>query len=265
MEAAPPLRRWELTNTRYLLGPAAFVDSLNQQLDAGKGRFRIATRFDLAAKTGVDQSVPQSEQVTAVITTNGQLAVIDFTGALPRAKLYSSWKVSTNEAAKLQDWSKSIQQRVRQEEASALAAQNQADLATLHELAEKEFDPAQTVLLAEQLPVAPGTNQNAGEVRFESYAPKHIVLAAKANAPAVLLLNDKYDPNWKVTVDGKPASLLRCNFIVRGVFLEKAGEHRVEFVFQPPLTGLYVSLASIVIALGLIAYVGFVKPAPKLA
>lgn len=50
---APPLRRWELSNTRYLLGPAAFVESLNQQLDTGKSRFRIALRFDLARKIGV--------------------------------------------------------------------------------------------------------------------------------------------------------------------------------------------------------------------
>ncbi len=256
---APPFRRWELSNTRYLLGPSAFVDALNQQLDPGKGRFRIATRFDLAAKTGLDQSVPQSEQVTTVINTNGQLAVIDFTGALPRAKLYANWRVSTNDAAVLQDWSKTIQQRVTKDLASALAGQNMTDLATLHDLAEKNFDPAQTVLLAEPLP-APGTNQTVGEVKFESYAPKHIVLKATATSPCVLLLNDKFDPNWKVTVDGQSTKLLRCNFIVRGVFLDKAGEHRVEFKYQPPLTGLYISLVSMVVALGLLAYVGLVKP-----
>jgi uncharacterized membrane protein YfhO len=144
--------------------------------------------------------------------------------------------------------------------ASALAAQSLTDLATLHELADPAFDPAQTVLLAEPLPIAPGTNQSAGEVKFESYAPKQIVLAAKANAPAVLLLNDKYDPNWKVTVNGQPAKLLRANFIVRGVFLEKAGEHRVEFKYQPPLIGLYVSLASVAAALALLGYVVFAKP-----
>ena len=26
-------RRWQLTNTRYLLGPAGFLDVLNEQLD----------------------------------------------------------------------------------------------------------------------------------------------------------------------------------------------------------------------------------------
>ena len=65
----------------------------------------------------------------------------------------------------------------------------------------------------------------------------------------MLLLNDKYDPNWQVWVDGQPAPLLRCNFIMRGVSLTP-GEHTVEFHFLPPAGSLYVSLAAV--ALGLI-------------
>jgi hypothetical protein len=257
MAFAPPLRRWELSNTRYLLGPTALLDLLNQQLDTGKSRFRIATRFDPLAKPGTTGQ--RLEQITTAINTNGQFAVFDFTGALPRAKLYANWKVSTNNPTLLQDWAKSFQARgLSQEMSSALVAQPVADLATLHELADKEFDPGQMVLLAESLPVPPGNNQNPSEVRFVSYAPKHIVLATKASAPCVLLLNDKYDPNWIVTVDGQPAKMLRCNFIMRGVFLGQPGEHRVEFKFQPPLTGLYVSLAAIVVALGLLGYLAIV-------
>jgi hypothetical protein len=246
---ASPLRKWELTNTRYLIGPAAFLGSMNQQLDAGKGRFGIATRFDLAQKTGVDQSVPSLEQITTVSNTNGQMAVFDFAGALPRAKLYTNWKISTNEPAKLREWVKGIQPRVPPDWGQALDSQTDADLATLHELADPAFNPAEAALLPKPLPVAATTNQNAGDVKFESYAPKHIVLTAKANAPCLLLLNDKYDPHWKVTVNGQPTELLRANFIVRGVFLEKAGEHRVEFKYQPPLTGLYVSLTAVGVAL----------------
>lgn len=254
MVFAPPLRRYELSNTRYLLGPAAFVESLNQQLDAGKARFGVATQFDLAAKPEVDRSLPQSEQVTTVINTNGQMAVYDFAGALPRAKLYTNWKVSTNDPAKLREWVKSIQPRVPQEWGQALAAQSDTDLATIRELTDPAFDPMQTVLLSEPLPAAPSTNQPAGTVKFESYAPKHLVLSANATAPSVLLLNDKFDPNWNVTVDGKPTKLLRANFIVRGVFLDQPGEHRVEFRYQPPLKGLYISLASDGVALALLGY-----------
>jgi hypothetical protein len=247
------LRRWELTNTRYLIGPTPFLDFLNQQFDAGRNRFRIALQFNLAVKPGV--AGQRAEEITTVISTNGALALFDFTGALLRAKLYSNWKVSTNDPARLREWVKGIQPRVPKDMGDALASQSQTDLATLHELADPAFNPAETVLLADPLPLPPGTNQNPGEVKYESYAPKHIVLSARANGPAVLLLNDKYDPNWKVTMNGQPVKLLRANFIVRGVFLDKAGEHRVEFKFQPPLTGLYISLAALLAGLGVLGYV----------
>lgn len=254
---AAPLRHWQLSNTRYLLGPTAMLDFLNRQFDTGKSRFSIALQFDPIAKPGT--SGQRLEEISTSISTNGQFAVFDFAGALPRAKLYANWKVSTNDPVKLQEWVKGVQARSPKDWGNALAAQTTNDLAILHELADPAFDSAQTVLLAEPLPVAPGTNDNPGEVKFESYAPKHIVLAAKASAPSVLLLNDKFDSNWHVTVDGQPAKLLRCNFIVRGVFLDKAGEHRIEFKYQPSLTGLYVSLTAVVIGLGLLGFVCFMK------
>ena len=63
--------------------------------------------------------------------------------------------------------------------------------------------------------------------------PKDIMFDAQAATPAVLLLNDKFDPYWHVLVDGKPAELLRCNFIMRGVYLTP-GQHTVEFLIKSP-------------------------------
>lgn len=260
------LRRWELSNTRYLFAPTNALEALNRQLDPGRNRFRIALRFDPVAKPGTTGQ--GAEEITAAVHANGQMALFDFAGALPRAKLYTRWKVSTNDAVGVQNWLTNLQARLTQSRAprewvTALGAQSPTDLATLKELADPAFDPAQTALLAEPLPVAPGTNENAGEVRFESYKPKHIVLSAKATAPCVLLLNDKFDPNWHVTVDGQPAKLLRANFIVRAVFLEKPGEHRIEFKFQPPLTGLYVSTATVVAGLALLGYLTWAGRRPE--
>jgi uncharacterized membrane protein YfhO len=63
-----------------------------------------------------------------------------------------------------------------------------------------------------------------------------------------LLLNERTGPNWQVSVDNKPAKLLRCNYFVRGVYVDK-GEHTVEFKFRPPLGSLFVSLAGMGIGL----------------
>ncbi len=224
-------RRWTLTNTRYLLGAAGFVEVLNREMDPVKQRFRSAMNFNIVPRPGVINPTGL-EQLTAVPSTDGQYGLIEFTGALPRAGLYSGWQVMTN------------------------------DQAGLKVLTSPEFDPAVSVIVAESTPPPPAlnTNRTVQPVEFVSYEPKHIVIKAKAPGNAVLLLNDHYDPNWKVLVDGKPEKLLRCNFIMRGVQLA-AGEHRVEFLFQPPVRSLYVSLAALAVG-GLLA--GYLLIAPRL-
>ena len=212
-------RRWQLTNTRYLLGSASSLDTLNAELDPALHRFRIARSFDIVPKPGFAldsapgpsvQRATKLEELTAVFNTNGQYAIFDFTGALPRAKIYSHWQVITN------------------------------DQATLEQLGTAGFDPEQTVLVNTALPGSQATesaDRNAaqgGTVEFASYASKHIVLKTKADFASVLLLNDRFDPAWRVIVDGQPASLLRCNYIMRGVQLAP-GTHIVEFTFQIPI------------------------------
>lgn len=228
-------RRWQLTNTRYLLGPAGFLQPLDRDLDAGKGRFRIAAAFDLAPKPGVQQAT-KLEDLTAVIKPDGQCALFEFTGALPRAQLFSNWQVNTN------------------------------DKAVLAEISSKDFDPFKAVVVSDPLPktASPATNQAPGKVEFASYAPKKIVLKTDAAAPSVLLLNDRYDANWKVRVDGKSEKLLRCNYLMRGVYMP-AGAHTVEFEFTLPLDTFYVSLAATLIGIALCGFliVTSRKPPPQ--
>ena len=64
----------------------------------------------------------------------------------------------------------------------------------------------------------------------------------------MLLFNDKYDPHWRVLVDGRPAELLRCDFIMRGVYLTP-GAHTVEFQFKQPNGPFYVTLTAIVVGI----------------
>ena len=236
-ESVPLLaRHWQLTNTRYLLGAAGFLDVINQQLDPVQHRFRIAQRFDVVPKPGITQ--PTSlEELTVTPAADGDLALFEFTGALPRVKLYSNWQVNTN------------------------------DQSVLGTLADLNFDPFKTVLIStpqSDLP-AVATNENSGSVEFKSYAPKDIVFAAQAATPSVLLLNDRYDPNWRVTVDGQPAKLLRCNFLMRGVYLP-AGPHTVEFQFSLPGKPLDITLTAIVVGIlasGALVFSGRRKPAAQ--
>jgi hypothetical protein len=127
------------------------------------------------------------------------------------------------------------------------------DQQTLKLLPAPEFDPTKVVLVANPIAASPSTNAPRGTVEFASYEPKHIQLKTKAATDTILLLNDKFDPNWEVRVDGEPAPLLRCNYIMRGVKVAP-GEHLVEFRFSPSLTGLYVSVLAEVVALMLLGF-----------
>lgn len=221
-------RYWQLTNTRYLVGENAFLPFLNTSLDPSQHRFRVVQRFNLKPKRG--RPTPRDWADLGVVQDpNGDYALFEFTGALPRAALYSNWLVNTNEAE------------------------------TLRLLADPSHKPEQTVLVRGELPpsaVPGGGDPIVSAVGFASYASKHIVLKASSATPAILLLNDRFDPAWNVSVDGRPQPLLRCNYLMRGVFLDP-GSHTVEFRFQPPHRALYVSLAGAAAAFALLGFVAW--------
>jgi len=224
------LRCWQLTNCRFVLGYPSALESLNQAIPNTNQQFRILARFNIKPKPGRVNPIT-TDDLTAMPDSSGPYALLEYTGALPRAKLYSKWQCNTN------------------------------DQALLEQLASPDFDPDQSVLLAGELPaeLPPATrNPDAGTVNFASYSAKDIVLKTDAPAPAVLLLNDHYDPNWKVSVDGRTEPLLCCNFIMRGVYLT-AGAHTVDFKFQAHNKLLYLGLFMDGLGLLLLTVVVFVR------
>jgi len=226
MSLQSSIRYMKLTNARLVLGEAAALDFLNQDISQADQQFRIMDRFDIVPKPGITNPI-MLDDLTTALDPNGTYALFDFAGALPRAKLYSNWQTDTN------------------------------DQDVLACLTSPAFDPNQTVLVSGGIPsTAPSeaTNQNVGSVDFSSYSSKNIVLKSNSSSQSVLLLNDHFDPNWKVLVDGTPAPLLRCNFIMRGVYLSP-GSHTVEFRFQQFYKLLFVSLAAS--AGGIIILIGF--------
>ncbi len=227
-------RFWELTNTKYLLGLSnpQFIQAIGQQIDGGRQRLRVILPFDVVSRNPTSTAQVTLDKVTAVPSTNGQMAVLEFTGALPRVRLYSNWLITTN------------------------------DSEILSLLANGIFDPHQSVIVANSIPQPPPTamtNTAPGEVKFTSYAPKLIRFHAECPTPSVLLHNDKHNPNWKVTVDGQPAELLRCNYLMRGVYLNP-GSHEIEFRYEPSTKALKITLVAWVFCLGILGFVIAVPP-----
>ncbi len=215
------LRFWELSNTRYILAPGG--DFVSKQLDPSGRVFRVVQQFDFVPRRA--NPVTSVDFITQTNATGG-LALLEFTQALPRAKLFANWQVNTD------------------------------DTNTLQMVASQSFDPHDKVLVADASLAAPSptnVNMNAGTVEITDYKAKRIELSADVKVPAVLLLSERYNSKWQVTVDGQPARLLRCDFILRGVSLPP-GKHTVVFHFAPPLTALYVSLTAIGIGILLVGW-----------
>lgn len=112
----------------------------------------------------------------------------------------------------------------------------------LQRLKDPTFDPEQKVILSREslsdanaaalqaLANAPSTRFSAADItRYDS---QHVQIATHSDAPAVLMLNDANYPGWRVYLDGKPAPLLKADYLFRAVVLP-AGNSVVEFAYEP--------------------------------
>ncbi len=226
-------RLWQLTATRYVLGALPIGPQLDAAFAPPGGRFNPILPFALQPKPGItEKEFNRPESHTAAISTNGPYAVFEFSGALPRATVLTRWSVETN------------------------------DSGAMARIVDPVFDPTREVVLSEApAGITASTESPRGEATIRSFKPRHVVVQAKAPQAGILLLNDRWHEHWHATVDGKPAPVLRANFIMRGVALP-AGEHTVEFRFDPPHGALTITLSAVAVGALLLLGLAFLAPKP---
>ncbi len=71
------------------------------------------------------------------------------------------------------------------------------------------------------------------EVRLSYPRPDRVEIETAADAAAILVLTDNYDPHWRVWVDGEEADIFPVYHIYRGVRLD-AGSHEIVMEYWPP-------------------------------
>lgn len=222
--AQNPVRHWMLCNNRYLIGVTPQAEDLNMRGDPVQKRFRVVTSFHLTQPAG--QRFP-----VVHVAADGPYALMEFGGVLPRARLFSNWLVV------------------------------EEDEKALNLLTNLTFDPARTLVVSgpSEESHTGSTNVVPGTVEHTYYSPTHRTMNVSATEDSILLLNDQHHPHWRVTVDGRPVELLRCNYVMRGVRIGP-GEHEVDFQFRPPRNGLYLSLGATLLCVGLLGYLSFLAP-----
>ncbi len=113
---------------------------------------------------------------------------------------------------------------------------------TLARMSSPQFDPTQEVVLfgaPVSTPPAP-TSGSAGDVIIAERRPNSVVLKADIFRPGYVVLLDRFDANWRATIDGMETPVFRANQLFRAV---QAGAGRHEICFEYRQRGLNAGLA----------------------
>lgn len=100
------------------------------------------------------------------------------------------------------------------------------------------FDPHMVAWIESDAPrslarFTPRTPVGADEsVEIARYEPQRVEIEARLNRPGFVVLADAHYPGWSLTIDGRPAPILRANGLMRGAAVE-AGSHRLIYTYNP--------------------------------
>ena len=114
-----------------------------------------------------------------------------------------------------------------------------------------QFDPRAMVVL-EGVPTHRSEGFVSSEARIVHDEDQRVVIETEGGG--WLLLADTYYPGWRVFVDSVEAKIYRADYVLRAVPLGP-GQHRVEFVYDPPSfkTGQSISLATVLLVAAVVA------------
>jgi hypothetical protein len=136
------------------------------------------------------------------------------------------------------------------------AVVEKSDEQALSRLMDPGFDPRTEVVLSSGTPSSPIPGFRAS-CAIKELVPDRVELEASLSKAGTLVLVDAYDAGWRVSVDGKPAPLLRANVAFRAIPVSE-GPHRVQLLYRPASVSLGVCLSLGTLALGIVGV--FKKP-----
>jgi Bacterial membrane protein YfhO len=129
------------------------------------------------------------------------------------------------------------------------------DALALRRLAEPDFEPRQTVLLApvEDARTLEGDGSIPGSAELAVNEAEQLRIPTRAAAPSYLVISDSWYPGWRATVDGLDVPILRANVLFRAVEVP-VGEHLVELTYQPTSFRLGAALSAVSLLVGLVLW-----------
>jgi len=126
-----------------------------------------------------------------------------------------------------------------------------------------KFNPKDTAIVdkrfADALKTFTPGRDTTGFIRMTQYQPNDLMYEYRSSIPAFAVFSEIYYPKgWNAYIDGKAADHFRANYILRAMILP-AGEHKVEFKFEPTVyfLGEKISLVSSLILIILVIVLVF--------
>lgn len=138
-------------------------------------------------------------------------------GAMPRASVFMTWRNAPRETI-------------------------------LRRIAEPDFDPRRELIVEDTGVMPPEKPEGFGTATYRRAMGDIVV---DTPAPCLLLVLDRWTPDWRAFVDGQPTELIRANGIFRAVPIP-AGQHFVWFKFAPPTWPTWCSILFMLLCLPLI-------------
>ena len=190
------VRLWELAAVGHVMAPTKTWNQISRS--AWSTSFEKVSDYDV-----VLDETERVRVVPPVVDQTGQHCILRLKSAAPKYVLVHDWEIVSNETA-------------------------------LRRLQDPSFVPLTKVWISEDTvselpePAMSGITPITSAVR-ESL--REVKIRATTERPAILRISERYLPEWSVHIDGVPANLLRCDFLMQGVYL-KPGTHVVSLSYQ---------------------------------
>ena len=121
-------------------------------------------------------------------------------------------------------------------------------------LAAGDVDLRHTALLDRKPAIEPVPGDSA-QVTVVKRSARELSLAVELDRPGLVVVSEIYYPDWKATVDGAPAEVLRANHVLRALALG-AGRHQIVFRYDASLLNRSAAVSVAAFALSLLALGG---------
>ena len=125
-----------------------------------------------------------------------------------------------------------------------------------------DFNPASTAIVdkrfAEKLKDFTPSNDTTATIKLTSYAPNKLNYTYSSSTDQLAVFSEiYYNKGWKAFIDGKESDYLRVNYILRAMKVP-AGNHEIEWRFEPAVyyTGNTIaSISSIILILAIVSFI----------